>query len=265
LGDGQQLACFGTHPETRQLYRWHGGEPGQIKLEDLPYISEEETQALVNDVVGILTRDFGYTRAAERPKARRANGQAEPAGAEDWQYLINNIFDGNALHDSLRDLAAKLIRSGTSAGAAVNQLRALMESSAAPHDERWRERYREIPRLVDGATEKYAKAPEAKAAPVGPPSTVAQTLAKFEQWLLLKDQTPVLAVLGAIAANYLEGDPVWLGGCTAKLGEDGNPQRAVDAAGCRTVRNRDAGGPAQRNPEKAARQVRQGRTAAANR
>jgi hypothetical protein len=211
LGDGQQLACFGTHPETRQLYRWHGGEPGQIKLEDLPYISEEEAQALVNDVVGILTRDFGYTRAAERPKARRANGQAEPAGAEDWQYLINNIFDGNALHDSLRDLAAKLIRSGTSAGAAVNQLRALMESSAAPHDERWRERYREIPRLVDGATEKYAKAPEAKAAPVGPPSTVAQTLAKFEQWLLLKDQTPVLAVLGAIAANYLEGDPVWLG------------------------------------------------------
>ena len=32
----------------------------------------------------------------------------------------------------------------------------------------------------------------------------------FEHWLLLKDHTPVLAVLGTIAANYLPGDPVWL-------------------------------------------------------
>src|SRR5262245_34352123 len=216
LGDGQQLACFGTHPETKQLYRWHGGEPGQIKLEDLPYIREEEAQALVNDVVEILTRDFGYVRAAERPKTRKTtNSQAEAAGAghdaDDWQYLFDNIREGRSLHDSLRDLAAKLVRSGTSPGAAVNQLRALMESSAAPHDERWQERYREIPRLVDGAAEKYAKAPEAKAAPVGPPSTIAETLAKFDHWLLLKNHTPVLAVLGAVAANYLEGDPVWLG------------------------------------------------------
>jgi hypothetical protein len=212
LGDGQQLACFGTHPETKQLYRWHGGEPGQIKLEDLPYIREEEARALVADIVEILVRDFGYIRAAERPsKTRRANGQAEPVGAEDWQYLINNIRDGTALHDSLRDLAAKLIRSGTNPGAAVNQLRALMEASTAPHDDRWQERYREIPRLVDGAAEKYTKGPEPEPAPTGPPSSIAETLAKFEHWLLLKNHIPVLAVLGAVAANYLEGDAVWLG------------------------------------------------------
>jgi hypothetical protein len=29
--------------------------------------------------------------------------------------------------------------------------------------------------------------------------------------LLLKDDTPILAVLGAVAGNYLPGDPVWLG------------------------------------------------------
>jgi hypothetical protein len=211
LGDGQQLACFGTHPETKQLYRWHGGEPGQIKLEDLPYIREEEARQLVDNIVEILARDFGYVRAAERPKTRKANGQAEPAGAADWQYLYDNIIKGNALHDSLRDLAAKLVASGMDAGAAVNQLRALMESSTAPRDARWQERYAEIPRLVDSATEKYAKTPEPEPAPAGPPSTIAQTLAKFEQWLLLKNPTPVLAVLGAVAANYLEGDPVWLG------------------------------------------------------
>ena len=38
-----------------------------------------------------------------------------------------------------------------------------------------------------------------------------QTLNVFERWLLLKSNTPILAVLGAVAANYLAGDPVWLG------------------------------------------------------
>jgi hypothetical protein len=43
------------------------------------------------------------------------------------------------------------------------------------------------------------------------PWSLAQTLAVFDRWLLLQDQTPILAVLGAVAANYLPGDPVWLG------------------------------------------------------
>jgi hypothetical protein len=44
-----------------------------------------------------------------------------------------------------------------------------------------------------------------------PPHTLAQTLAVFDRWLLLPDTTPVLALLGAVATNYLDGDPVWLG------------------------------------------------------
>src|SRR5215475_1823960 len=32
-----------------------------------------------------------------------------------------------------------------------------------------------------------------------------------QRWLILPDPTPVYAVLGALAANYLDGDPVWLG------------------------------------------------------
>jgi hypothetical protein len=210
--DGQQIVAAGIHPDTGKPYVWPLGNPTDIAHDDLPYISQAEAKQLVDDIVELLCRDFGYSRAAERPsKARKANGQAEPAGAADWQYLYDNIIKGNALHDSLRDLAAKLITSGMDAGAAVNQLRALMEASTAPHDERWRERYAEIPRLVDSATEKYAKAPEPDPAPTGPPSTITQTLAKFDEWLLLKNQTPVLAVLGAIAANYLDGDAVWLG------------------------------------------------------
>src|SRR5262245_17489173 len=31
LADGQQVVVAGTHPDTKQPYRWHGGEPGEIK------------------------------------------------------------------------------------------------------------------------------------------------------------------------------------------------------------------------------------------
>src|SRR5262249_18040478 len=142
LGDGQQVACFGTHPDTRQLYRWHGGEPGKVKLEELPYIREEEARALVEEIAEILTREFNYKRAPGRPK--KGNGQtAEATGPADWLYLFDNIREGRALHDSLRDLAAKLIASGMSAGAATTQLRALMKGSTAPHADRWRARVSE--------------------------------------------------------------------------------------------------------------------------
>jgi hypothetical protein len=36
-------------------------------------------------------------------------------------------------------------------------------------------------------------------------------IAKFREWLKLRDVTPLLALLGTIAANFLPGDPVWLG------------------------------------------------------
>jgi hypothetical protein len=47
---------------------------------------------------------------------------------------------------------------------------------------------------------------EAPAAPA-----LATVNAAFRKWLVLKDLTPVHAVLGAVAANFLPGDPVWLG------------------------------------------------------
>jgi putative DNA primase/helicase len=152
LGDGQQIVVHGIHPDTGQPYRWHGGEPGQIRHDELPLIGTEEARALVENLVALLIKDFNY----RRPLGRRRNGGAQAEGADDWQDLFANIHAGRALHDSLCSLAAKLIRSGTSAGAAVNQLRAMMEASTALHDERWKTRYDEIPRLVSSAVEKYA-------------------------------------------------------------------------------------------------------------
>jgi hypothetical protein len=49
------------------------------------------------------------------------------------------------------------------------------------------------------------------AAPTFAPCRIEITLEVFKKRLLLKDLTPVYAVLGTVAANYLAGDPVWLG------------------------------------------------------
>jgi hypothetical protein len=173
LCNGQQLVVNGIHPETQRPYNWFGGEPWKIKREELPYISAEEAQQLVDDVVELLIRDFGYVRKVDRPKrVKGGNGQFvndQLANEADWQILIANILKGDDLHDSVRDLAAKYVKSGMHPGAAVNSLRALMESSSAPKDERWQQRFDDIPRAVDSALDKFApeeEEPEEEEPPV---------------------------------------------------------------------------------------------------
>jgi hypothetical protein len=216
LGDGQQVVVAGIHPETQKPYHWPRGQPGRIKLEELPYIREAEARALVEALVEILLRDFGYKRGLARPQKRMQNGAStvKADGESDWAYLYENIRAGRELHDSITVLAAKMIVCGTNPGAATNQLRALMDASAAPKDERWKARVREISDAVDSAVAKYGKKPEpveAAAADQQPACSIDDTIAVFEKWLILKDRTPVYAMLGAIAANLLPGDPVWLG------------------------------------------------------
>jgi AAA domain len=66
-------------------------------------------------------------------------------------------------------LAAKLICSGTSEGASINVLRALMDSSVGPRDERWQARYNDIPRSVETAAVKYRESGEDNEEPVALP------------------------------------------------------------------------------------------------
>ena len=157
LCDGQQVVVDSIHPETHEPYRWFGGEPWAIPLEELPYISADDAHRLIEDSVKILTVDFGYTRATPRPRTSgpKSNGADHGDGESAWSYLFDNIRHGRALHESIRDLAAKLIKSGTTSGAAINQLRALMDGAEVSHDERWQARYEDIGRAVDGAVRKY--------------------------------------------------------------------------------------------------------------
>jgi hypothetical protein len=101
LGDGQQVACFGVHPDTQRPYAWPRGEPGQIAREDLPYISADEARQLVEDIVELPVREYGYRRKAE---ARAAKGNGAPGGGFDWDKL-GDLLD----HDNLASVAMALV------------------------------------------------------------------------------------------------------------------------------------------------------------
>lgn len=69
--------------------------------------------------------------------------------------IVKSILAGSIYHDSLRDLAASLVATGMNPGAAVNHLRAIMDASAAPRDDRWATRRAQIPELVSSASAKF--------------------------------------------------------------------------------------------------------------
>src|SRR5262249_41081757 len=106
LANGQQVVVFGTHPKAGKPYSWFGGEPSSIKHEELPYVSGDEAKQLFADAVALLVKDFGYRIPTTHPtETGKANGH-DPAN---WDGLVDNIAHKRNLHDSVRDLASKLI------------------------------------------------------------------------------------------------------------------------------------------------------------
>ena len=179
LGDGQQYVVDGIHPDTGKPYGWFGGDLKTIQRNDLPYVRREDAERFLDAAVDLLVRDFGYTRAPERPKRvkdKNGNGQFvndQLANERDWEVLLANILKGDDLHESVRDLAAKLITGtrGVNPGLVVNLERALMELSSAPHDDRWQERFDDIPRAVQTALDEFA--PEEEDPEEGKQPTIA--------------------------------------------------------------------------------------------
>lgn len=184
LGDGQQIAAFGIHPDTNAPYAWFGGEPGKIAHADLPPITEEQARWLVQKSAELLIGRFGYrpkTMAAAEVK-QAGNGHdpapaaADPGQAREWAENLTGITAGTDLHDSIASMAMKLLRSGMSDGAAVNFIRAQMATAPLTRGERWQERYDDIPRAVSTARGKLVKeeVQAARPPPVTPPAWLSE-------------------------------------------------------------------------------------------
>jgi hypothetical protein len=119
---------------TVHCLRW----PGSWHRKDKPRIAEifscnPDREVDLDEALAALV--------AVAPPEPPASDNEDREPSADWQVLIDNIIEGVKLHVSLRDLAAKMIASGAGGGAVTNQLRALMNISKAPRDDRWEARY----------------------------------------------------------------------------------------------------------------------------
>jgi hypothetical protein len=235
LGEGQHFVADGIHPDTRAPYIWSDKDLRTVRREDLPYINGEMAELLIGLLVGIA-RAHGYQLINKGASGAGAVGQSTPRGPtsdEDRAYAdaaldsecnaLAQIGKGdrnNALNNAslklhqlvaaglltAEDVEARLIEAykanGGYADDGEQQTLATIRSGA----KLGLTQPREIPqRDVFGLP-----APLPNPGPTST-STIDQTLAVFQHWLLLPSLNPVYAVLGTLAANILPGDPVWLG------------------------------------------------------
>jgi RecA-family ATPase len=99
LADGQQYVAFGRHPSTGKLYVWRGGEPGEVKPEDLPELSETEAEALVKAAADLLIAKHGYARHDD---ARVSGTSSKPGNAD--ERLLN--VDPSIRHELIMQLVS---------------------------------------------------------------------------------------------------------------------------------------------------------------
>jgi hypothetical protein len=105
LGDGQQVVAFGIHPDTGKPYCWHGGEPGKIKWEDLPFLNADDAFSLIRDAEQLLITQHGYRGVALRPKKP---GVAEPPSS--WRALVRDGVVDGARNQNITRLTGHLLR-----------------------------------------------------------------------------------------------------------------------------------------------------------
>lgn len=146
------------------------GRKGKLNGLDVEFYSTGRYLTVTGHVVkaGSVSAFVGFADHAARLDTGKKKDPVTGAyvaapGDERLAGLLQRIRSGDVFHDSLRDLAASLVATGLVQGAAVNLLRALMDDSDAPRDERWEARMKDIPNLVRSACDKYepASAPTA--------------------------------------------------------------------------------------------------------
>jgi hypothetical protein len=122
MGNGQQIVCFGLHKETKQPYRWHGGEPGSIKREELPYVRQGDVEKFIDAAAELLVKEFDFALVETKAKANGSKQQTKtggPAGARERAYA-QAALEGcaaeladtgkNSRNDKLNALAFRLGR-----------------------------------------------------------------------------------------------------------------------------------------------------------
>jgi hypothetical protein len=139
----------------------------------------------------------GWLDAMLAGRDNGASSKAEP---------VAEIIPEGRRRAELLSLAGTLRRRGLGRDEILAALRAVNEARCRPPlaDS-------ELVGLAEDVPRRYQPAERLGVeAYTGPSRPLDETVAVFSRWLLLPDVEPVYAVLGAVAANYLPGAPVWL-------------------------------------------------------
>jgi hypothetical protein len=104
LGDGQQLAAFGIHPDTKQPYRWDGGlEPGLVvPWQSLPLTNDDTNARFLRAIGDELKRKHGWDL--------KQNGASYRRTPQQRQELVSEGVDAGARNVALASLTGHLLR-----------------------------------------------------------------------------------------------------------------------------------------------------------
>jgi hypothetical protein len=236
LSNGQQVVCYGLHKDTRQPYSWHGGEPGAVKREDLPYVRQADMKAFADAAAELLIKEFGFVVVENNAKANHNDRQQTKtkgtAGARERAYAEAALqgcaaelaaTKKNSRNDTLNALAFRLGRMVArgwikradaetalfkamhdNGGVADDGIKAAEATLCSGLDAGEKEPQPDLPEDEAPTTEQAAQ-------PQYPPCTLDQVHEVFRKWFGAEYDTDVIdAVACTAAAERLAGDPLWL-------------------------------------------------------
>lgn len=79
LGEKQHFVCYGTHPETKQPYTWHGGEICDIHIDELSKVSEQQLDDFLKHCEAYLV-ERGYSPSVSRADSLQTSQDRKSIG-----------------------------------------------------------------------------------------------------------------------------------------------------------------------------------------
>jgi DNA-binding transcriptional ArsR family regulator len=264
LCKGQLVVVDGTHPDTGKPYGWHGGTLIETPREELPHITAEEAQQLINDAADLLVSQFGFVRTGSAKTKGNGLDDAEHKPGDDPLASPTEISAALALipndvgWDDWNRVGMAVWRAtggvepGFDAFDVWSRKSEVEVYDAAETRERWMHYFKYPPTKVGAGTIFYLANQHAPgwrdnlwrdnlqlfqvAAEPPPPCSLDQVHGVFRKWFGGQYDLDACDVVCAVAASeQLSGDPVWLmmvsGAGTAKT----ETVQAVDGAGAHVI------------------------------
>ena len=165
LGDGQQLAVAGTHPDTREPYVWKGGRsPVNTPRAELPLVDEDEIRTILDLCAGELKAKLGW---GELDVAPAADTNGYDATYTPISERIEKMQYGGEfpINDTLLAYTGEQLRNGIQSDDLINDCRArvLKAYDDIPGDPQerpvwdWTRIHHQIDAMVYGYIEKNYK------------------------------------------------------------------------------------------------------------